>query len=290
MIEIYDLFLGRWTKEEHLTFIKGLELYGKGWKKIANLVKTRTGIAPMYVFFCDTFILLNYFPVVQIRTHAQKYFLKLAKSRQSGETSGGNIVSSDGRSVGPNTRKVRVLLADSSAVMRPALTLANPRCVPQQRKMKRRSDRSIAVAPALQPFLRPTANLESLRPNDIDDGLYNFLSPNFTIAVPTEAGLQMHTLPTQAFSATAATAAPSAVSWARSDGEERAGIPKPSTSDGAHPPASSSSSSGTGTGAALTVLEDMDAEATAAGPVPRLLMHSSMRRLGLGAALRIVWD
>ena len=26
-----------------MTFIKGLELYGKGWKKIANLVKTRTG-------------------------------------------------------------------------------------------------------------------------------------------------------------------------------------------------------------------------------------------------------
>lgn len=52
---------GRWTREEHNLFVKGLELFGKGWKKIANLIKTRT--------------------VVQIRTHAQKYFLKLSKAR-----------------------------------------------------------------------------------------------------------------------------------------------------------------------------------------------------------------
>lgn len=44
-----------------MNFIKGLELHGKGWKKIAALIKTRT--------------------VVQIRTHAQKYFLKLQKAR-----------------------------------------------------------------------------------------------------------------------------------------------------------------------------------------------------------------
>ena len=48
---------GRWTREEHNLFLKGLEMHGKGWKKIASLIKTRT--------------------VVQIRTHAQKYFLKL---------------------------------------------------------------------------------------------------------------------------------------------------------------------------------------------------------------------
>lgn len=66
------LLIGRWTKEEHQAFIKGLELYGKGWKKIAALIKTRT--------------------VVQIRTHAQKYFLKLSKARQNGE-----LASFDGR-------------------------------------------------------------------------------------------------------------------------------------------------------------------------------------------------
>jgi SHAQKYF class myb-like DNA-binding protein len=51
---------GRWTKEEHEAFLSALKLYGKEWKKVAAKVKTRT--------------------VVQTRTHAQKYFQKLAKS------------------------------------------------------------------------------------------------------------------------------------------------------------------------------------------------------------------
>jgi len=55
---------GRWTAEEHRLFLQGLEQHGKGWKKIASLIKSRT--------------------VVQIRTHAQKYFQKLAKSKQGG--------------------------------------------------------------------------------------------------------------------------------------------------------------------------------------------------------------
>jgi SHAQKYF class myb-like DNA-binding protein len=56
---------GRWTAEEHQLFLQGLEIHGKGWKKIAGLIKSRT--------------------VVQIRTHAQKYFQKLAKAKQNGE-------------------------------------------------------------------------------------------------------------------------------------------------------------------------------------------------------------
>ena len=50
---------GRWTKEEHESFLSALQLYGKEWKKVAARVKTRT--------------------VVQTRTHAQKYFQKLQK-------------------------------------------------------------------------------------------------------------------------------------------------------------------------------------------------------------------
>ena len=53
---------GRWTAEEHRLFLRGLELHGKGWKKIATLIQSRT--------------------VVQIRTHAQKYFQKLSKAHQ----------------------------------------------------------------------------------------------------------------------------------------------------------------------------------------------------------------
>jgi SHAQKYF class myb-like DNA-binding protein len=54
-----DLSTGRWTSEEHNLFLLGLKKYNKQWKSIAELVKTRT--------------------VVQIRTHAQKYFQKMDK-------------------------------------------------------------------------------------------------------------------------------------------------------------------------------------------------------------------
>ncbi|DBA00826.1 TPA: hypothetical protein N0F65_008469 [Lagenidium giganteum] len=51
---------GRWTEAEHKLFLKGLESFPyRAWKKIATLIKTRT--------------------VVQIRTHAQKYYQKLEK-------------------------------------------------------------------------------------------------------------------------------------------------------------------------------------------------------------------
>mmetsp|Transcript_17150 Transcript_17150/g.44578 ORF Transcript_17150/g.44578 Transcript_17150/m.44578 type:complete len:406 (-) Transcript_17150:810-2027(-) len=55
---------GRWTMEEHNMFLDGLKVHGKGWKQIAQMIKTRT--------------------VVQIRTHAQKYFQKLSKAQQNG--------------------------------------------------------------------------------------------------------------------------------------------------------------------------------------------------------------
>ena len=50
---------GRWTKDEHARFLKGIDIHGKEWKKVAMLVKTRT--------------------VMQTRTHAQKYFEKIEK-------------------------------------------------------------------------------------------------------------------------------------------------------------------------------------------------------------------
>jgi len=56
---------GRWTPEEHDLFMKGLELHGREWKKIASMIKSRT--------------------VVQIRTHAQKYFQKLARNEGRSE-------------------------------------------------------------------------------------------------------------------------------------------------------------------------------------------------------------
>lgn len=60
MLVFFTIYnIGRWTKEEHDLFLEGISRYGKEWKKIANLISTRT--------------------VVQVRTHAQKYFQRLSK-------------------------------------------------------------------------------------------------------------------------------------------------------------------------------------------------------------------
>mmetsp|Transcript_24545 Transcript_24545/g.42010 ORF Transcript_24545/g.42010 Transcript_24545/m.42010 type:complete len:518 (+) Transcript_24545:117-1670(+) len=51
---------GRWSTDEHKLFLRGLEVYGRGgWKEISSLVCTRTP--------------------TQVRTHAKKYFIKMAK-------------------------------------------------------------------------------------------------------------------------------------------------------------------------------------------------------------------
>ena len=57
---------GRWSNDEHDKFLNGLELYGVKWKKFKNLIKTRT--------------------LLQIRSHAQKFYLKmkLCKSEHLG--------------------------------------------------------------------------------------------------------------------------------------------------------------------------------------------------------------
>jgi SHAQKYF class myb-like DNA-binding protein len=52
--------VGRWTEQEHQVFLEGLQTFGKQWKTIAGMIGTRT--------------------VVQVRTHAQKYFQKMERS------------------------------------------------------------------------------------------------------------------------------------------------------------------------------------------------------------------
>ncbi len=49
---------GRWTPEEHRKFLQGIAQNGRNWDKVAQNVLTRT--------------------TVQVRSHAQKYFKKLA--------------------------------------------------------------------------------------------------------------------------------------------------------------------------------------------------------------------
>ena len=50
---------GRWNQDEHIRFIKGCLLYGNNWKKVKKYVKSRSS--------------------AQIRSHAQKYLIKLNK-------------------------------------------------------------------------------------------------------------------------------------------------------------------------------------------------------------------
>lgn len=99
---------GRWTEEEHRIFLEGIMLYGKDWKRIQPMIKTRS--------------------LLQIRTHAQKVFkligLKRIKARQistadtivgtSGDGGGGG----DGTSVkstGTSKKRGSLRAADQSS-------------------------------------------------------------------------------------------------------------------------------------------------------------------------------
>lgn len=58
-----EISVGRWTTDEHRVFLKGLEMYqGPAWGEIARMIGTRTS--------------------TQVRTHAQKFFTKLARTNQ----------------------------------------------------------------------------------------------------------------------------------------------------------------------------------------------------------------
>uniref|UniRef100_A0A7S4I1T7 HTH myb-type domain-containing protein n=1 Tax=Odontella aurita TaxID=265563 RepID=A0A7S4I1T7_9STRA len=54
--------IGRWTREEHEAFLNGLKVFGREWKKVATRIPTRTS--------------------AQIRSHAQKYFARLAREER----------------------------------------------------------------------------------------------------------------------------------------------------------------------------------------------------------------
>lgn len=53
---------GRWTAEEHEMFLEAINQFGREWDKVQAVVKTRS--------------------LAQVRSHAQKYFLKLSKNEE----------------------------------------------------------------------------------------------------------------------------------------------------------------------------------------------------------------
>ncbi|EQC32303.1 hypothetical protein SDRG_10050 [Saprolegnia diclina VS20] len=78
---------GRWTSEEHERFLQGFRLHGHKWKRVQMVVRSRT--------------------VTQVRTHAQKYLLKLQKmsggpETQRSTTANSGAADADGRFLAPS--------------------------------------------------------------------------------------------------------------------------------------------------------------------------------------------
>jgi len=175
---------GRWTAEEHRLFLQGLELHGKGWKKIAGLIKSRT--------------------VVQIRTHAQKYFQKLAKAKQNGEE--GEILM-EGRggtasvpSVSTSAAQTNKRRKQTSGTKRKAIQSVVSSAQREAKKHATGSEELGAgvssVAPALAPYVMPpvvnpmesSGNTQTSVPSittahgtisgtALEDSLFRYLSP-----------------------------------------------------------------------------------------------------------------
>jgi SHAQKYF class myb-like DNA-binding protein len=97
---------GRWTHEEHQSFLEGLKVCGREWKKVASRIPTRTS--------------------AQIRSHAQKYFSKLQRDVEAmppdghASCSGAAAIPSEaGASLLPSVQQnVERIIANPQAVQR----------------------------------------------------------------------------------------------------------------------------------------------------------------------------
>ena len=76
---------GRWSNEEHCKFLEGLELYGVKWKKYRNIIESRT--------------------LSQVRSHAQKFFLKMKLCKD--ENLGIDFTSNSIRNIGDMINQIK---------------------------------------------------------------------------------------------------------------------------------------------------------------------------------------
>lgn len=93
---------GRWTREEHAAFLEGLKYHGREWKKVSEMISTRTS--------------------AQIRSHAQKYFAKLAKEGGSSASAVHNssMMSAEAEGINFNSatfnKKIEMIMKDPDKV------------------------------------------------------------------------------------------------------------------------------------------------------------------------------
>lgn len=154
---------GRWSTEEHEMFLKGLDEHGKQWKKIAVMIKTRS--------------------VVQVRTHAQKYFQKLLKAEKK---SSGDIskISTSTATSGPTTPTT-----PSSPVKRKSISIKKTNAPSIPATMNPTKRRKVSLEPKKQPqsLLAATAmqaqrltSAASYRPSSNDNNdAEHVVDPNF---------------------------------------------------------------------------------------------------------------
>lgn len=176
---------GRWSNPEHKIFVEQLQLVGKDWRRIAEQIKTRSA--------------------VQVRTHAQKYFLKLknAYTRKNkflseeenqvlnkfvlgcANSDDDDCDSSESNAtikeptLNLNLKRKRTDLSEIFPVRRRALS-------PGESKMKLQDKLSVAIKPVAHQFCEePDAldllQIQTLASKDSDFEL-NFFEPDFSEA------------------------------------------------------------------------------------------------------------
>ena len=89
--------IGRWSQQEHNQFLEGLEKFGKDWRKISTIVKFN-------------YLVNKQVPtrtLIQIRTHAQKYFQKNDFGMKYDRAIDGSDISSEKRRFGGKVSLMR---------------------------------------------------------------------------------------------------------------------------------------------------------------------------------------